>query len=581
VGGSGHPARQQTMRSTIAWSYDLLDAAEQALFRQVAVFAGGFTLDAAETVARELRIENEELRKAPHDDPFLHSSFSVLHLIEALADKSLLLHVEHGGEPRFTMLETIREYGLEQLIASGETSIVRLAHARYFLELAEEAVPSLISGERDTWLDRLTVEHDNMRAVLAWSLEELKIGGPLGAAELRKPAHQTERQFSILNSQFSISPHEIGLRLGAALSWFWILRCHFSEGRRWYESALQRTSALGSTPTRARALYGAGILAMHQGDYATAAPLLDQALAIFRAVGDRQGIGRALMDRGYVAYNQGDYAAAGVLLEESVPLLQSEGDTLALAHAFSNLGLVAWLQADYPRAQALHQESLKQQRQRGDKWGIAGALGNLGLVAWMQSDYAAAHAYHEESLNLRRALDDNLGVAYSLSSLGLVASSQGDYVAARACHEESLSLRQKLGFKWGIADSLRNLGHVAQAEGQPTRATELLRQSLLLFRELGAKKDAVECLEGLAAACCAQDQPGRATRLYGAVEALRESLELPRPLLFRGDYELSVLELEALLDEAGFTSAWMAGRAMALEEAIEYALSGAERMKHL
>ncbi|HET9221379.1 MAG TPA: hypothetical protein VFO07_02690, partial [Roseiflexaceae bacterium] len=169
VGGSSHPARQQTMRSTIAWSYDLLDAAEQALFRRLAVFAGGCTLDAAEVVC-ELRIEHEELRKTVTEGAVLHSQFSILNLIEALADKSLLLQVEHAGEPRFTMLETIREYGLEQLAASGETSIVRLAHARYFLELAEEAVPGLISGERDTWLERLAVEHDNMRAVLAWNL---------------------------------------------------------------------------------------------------------------------------------------------------------------------------------------------------------------------------------------------------------------------------------------------------------------------------------------------------------------------------------------------------------------------------
>jgi predicted ATPase len=560
VSGRDQPARQQTMRNAIAWSYDLLDQAEQALCRRVAVFAGGFMLAAAQAVAAELKIEDEPLKK-DHD----YASSSMLNLVEALVDKSLLLQIEHAGEPRFMMLETIREYGLEQLVACSEIETTRLAHAHYYLALAEEAAPRLISGERDTWLDRLAVEHDNMRAALAWSQED--------AASPAVNEETTSRQGAT----------DIGLRLAAALTWFWILRCHFSEGRRWLNQILDLEETdqskigypCGVNPKSkiARALYGSGILAMHQGDYTAAAPLLEQALAIFRATGDQQGIGRALMDRGYVAYNQGDYAAAGALLEESLPILQSEGDTLALAHAFSNLGLVAWLQADYVRAQALHQESLNQQRQRGDTWGIAGALGNLGLVAWIQGDYAAARAYHEESLSLRRELGDKLGVAYSLSSLGLVRAHQGDYAAALAYHEESLSLRRELGFKWGIGDSLRNLGHVAQEEGEYGRAAELLQEGLALFQELGAKKDAVECLENLAAASGAQGQATRAARLYGAAEALREIFDFPRPPLFRIDYERSVAALHTHLAEQAFAATWMEGRVMALEEAITYALS--------
>jgi predicted ATPase/DNA-binding SARP family transcriptional activator len=565
VGGSNHSARQQTMRNTIAWSYDLLDATEQALFRRVAIFAGGFTLAAAEAVASELRIENAELRKASRDQPILNSQFSILNLVEALVDKSLLLQVEHVGEPRFMMLETIREYGQEQLAASRETEFVRLAHASYYLALAEHVAPELLGRERDAWLDQLATEHDNMRAALAWSLEAL-----------RKPAGQTEKQFSIFNSQLSISPQEIGLRLVGALTWFWCQRCYFSEGSGWTTGALQRSAATGSTTARAKALYGAGILAIHQGDYAAAAPHLDQALAIFRAAADQHSVGRALMNRGFVAYNLGDYAAARTLLEESLPILNAVGDTSALAHALSNLGLVAWLQADYPRAQSLQQESLSLHRALGDTWGIAGALGNLGLVAWMQGDYSAARACHEQSLALRQELSDRLGIAFSLSSLGLVHMHQSDFAAARACHEQSLTLRQELGSKWGIADSLRNLGLVAQTEGDYTRAAELLRQGLALFRDLGAKKDAIECLEGLAGVCCAQDRPAHAAKLYGAVEALRESFELPRPSLFRGDYELSVFELQALLGEAHFARAWREGRAMGLEEGIEYALSGVD-----
>jgi tetratricopeptide (TPR) repeat protein len=530
------------MRNTIAWSYDLLDQAEQALFRLVAVFAGGFTLAAAQAVAAESKIEDKTF--------ILNSQCSMLNVIEALVDKSLLLQVKHASEPRFMMLETIREYGLEQLAASGETDTVRLAHAHYYLALAEEAAPRLLSSERDPCLEQLTVEYDNMRAVLTWS----QVGGPRES--------------------------DISLRLAGALTWFWTLRCYFSEGSHWFNQILDfglPILDLEETDQSliARALYGAGILAIHQGDYTAAAPFLDQALEIFRAASDRQGAGRALLNRGYVAYNQGDYPAASALLEESLPILYAVGDTSARAHALSTLGLVAWMQADYPRAQALHQESLNLQRRLCDTWGIASALGNLGLVAWVQGDDVTARVCHEESLRLRRELSDQLGVAYSLSSLGLVHAHQGDYAAARLCHEESLSLRREIGSKWGIADSLRNLGRLAQAEGAYERAAALLEQSLPLFRDLGAKKDLVECLENLAAASSAHGQPTRAARLYGAAEALREALDFPRPPLFRIDHQRNMATLQAQLDEAARTGAWAEGRAMTLEEATNYALSGA------
>jgi predicted ATPase/DNA-binding SARP family transcriptional activator/Tfp pilus assembly protein PilF len=576
VGGRDHPARQQTMRGTIAWSYDLLGAAEQALFRRVAVCAGGFTLAAAEAICAEGKRQKAKGKNADSGS-LLPFTFYLLPFLEALVDKSLLLQVEHAGEARFMMLETIREYGLEQLAASGESQTARLAHARYYLALAEQAAPELLGRERDMWLDLLAAEHDNLRAALAWSLEDVETRD--ARQETQDGRHEAEEcRLPVSLSSVSATRPEIGLRLVGALTWFWSLRCYLSEGSDWTSSALQRSSAAGSTTARAQALYGAGILAIHQGDYAAAAPHLDQALAIFRAVADQHSIGRALMNRGFVAYNLGDYTVARTLLEQSLPILRAVGDTSARAHALSTLGLVAWLQADYPRAQALHQESLNLQRQLGDKWSIAGALGNLGLVAWTQGDYAAARAYHEESLSLRRELEDQLGVAYSLSSLGLVHMHQGDYSAARAYHEESLSLRRELGFKWGIADSLRNLGLVAHAEEDHMRAAELLQAGLGLFRDLGAKKDAVECLEGLAAAGSAQGQPAQAVRLYGAVEALRESFEFPRPPVFRGDYELGLLELQTQLDEQAFRSAWAEGRAMNLEAAIVYALSSAGRL---
>jgi predicted ATPase/DNA-binding XRE family transcriptional regulator len=265
-GGRDLPTRQQTLRGAIDWSYQLLEASEQTVFMRLAVFVGGCTLEAAEAVASELRSENEELRNHLRDDSLFNSQFSVLNSIEALLDHSLLQYAEAvDGEARFTMLETIREYALERLEASGEEDMLRRQHAAYYLALAEGAEPQIQGAEQATWLDRLERDHDNLRAALSWALAA-------GATE-------------------------IGLRLAAALGEFWWPLGHVSEGRRWLAAALAG-SGPATAAARAKALYRAGELAYGQGDYGVATTRLEESLTLYRDLGDKWGTACALRGLG-------------------------------------------------------------------------------------------------------------------------------------------------------------------------------------------------------------------------------------------------------------------------------------------
>lgn len=377
------PARQQTMRDTIAWSYALLDPPGQAVLRRLAIFAGSWTLDAAATLC------------ALAGD----SGRTVLSDLRGLADKGLLWVPEHVvAEPRFAMLGTVRDYALEQLAAHGETEVLRGHHAALYVALAEQAEPQLEGPEQVAWVARLEREHDNLRAALTWAMED-------GAAR-----------------------GVVGLQLAAALWRFWYLRGYLSEGRRWLEAVLAIAAA---APAReqgvtAYALQGVGALAYAQGDYTRATLWLDESLALCRTQDDRRGSAAALNRLGLVAANQGEYARASVLYEESLALKRELGDTRGIALTLDNLGKVAHAQGDYRRATALYEESLILGRELGDTRGIASCLHNLGTIAQDQGMYARAAALQGESLGLLSTLDDRRGIAACLEGLAQVAAASAD-----------------------------------------------------------------------------------------------------------------------------------------------------------
>ena len=499
IGGARDlPGRQQTLRNAIDWSYNLLDENGKTLLRRLPVFVGSWTLEAAEAVCNVAGDLGAD----------------VLDELESLVDNSLLKQAgEADGEPRFGMLETIREYALERLAASGEEEVIRQHHAGYFIRLAEEAEPHLVSAQRGIWLDRLEVDLDDVRAALQWC-------------------------------QTAKSSAETGLRLSAALIWFWYLRGNLREGRDWLEAALaQSVSSHEADAHRAKALFGAGAL----------------------------------------AWAQGDYAVARLRLDESVALCRESGNNRRLAYSLTFLGMVLLGEGDPESARRVCTESLGLLRAVGDKWGEAFTLKWLGDTAFVLGDAATARPHYERSLALFREVGDPWGSAIPLHALAGMAWTEGDYEAARALYQESGALLREAGDKWGFALSLAGSGGAALHQGNYPQAKILFEVTLGLWRELGNKAGIIRCLAGLAGVAGTEGHPERAVRLFGAADALFQASgpvlnAAHRAIGFlleaadRAEFERNLASARAQLDEAAFAAAWEKGRAMAIEQAIAYAL---------
>lgn len=381
------PSRQQTLRGAIGWSYDLLTPAEQGLLQRLAVFVGGCTLDAAEAVC-----------SGPED-----SSLDLLEGIASLVDQSLLQKDERPtGEPRFRMLETVREYGLEQLLASGEMGSVQQRHAGYFLALAEEMDARWRGPEPHVWMDRLEAELGNLRAVLAWCLTES-------------------------------GDTELGLRLAGALWRFWDIRGHLREGREWLARMLVLPDASGYPAARARALNAAGYLAAYLSDHLDARQLHEQSLSLWRQLSDRRGIAMALYCLSIASKWSGDRAGELAFLEESLALAREIGDRVIIYIALYNLALRATADGDYERAVALHEASLALKREQGDIWSIANSSVSLGQMALRQGDHARAMAEFQEAMPVYQKMGDPKRTISCLESLACVA-------AARGLHERAARL---------------------------------------------------------------------------------------------------------------------------------------------
>jgi predicted ATPase/class 3 adenylate cyclase len=453
------PARQQTLRGAIAWSYDLLVPAERTLFRRLAVFAGGCTLESAEVV---LRPEGAPLTGSDGDEPPARPAdeagsveLTLLDGITSLVDKSLLRRGQMpGGEPRFIMLATIREYGLERLAESGEAAALRRRHARHFLALAEAAEPELQGADQEAWLARLEVEHENMRAALAWCRAH-------GEAEL-------------------------ALRLAAALSRFWNLRGYVSEGRGWLEAALALPGAEARTAARAKALTRAAASARRQGDYARARAWLEESVGIWQDLGDRRGLAYALHGLGQIAIHQGDYTAAHAALKQAVRLFRETGDTWGVVGAVGSLGEVALATGNYTAARSMYEEVLTTARAAGFTGRIASALSDVGELRRLQGDHERAGTLYAESLALARRLGNKVGVANALHNLGHVALHARDHARAAALFAESLGLFRELGDKRGLAACLAGMGGVAAARGRAAQGARLLGAADALLKAINA-----------------------------------------------------------------------------------------------
>jgi predicted ATPase/serine/threonine protein kinase len=433
------PQRQQTLRAAIDWSYDLLSAAEQKLFRRLSVFVGGCNLEGVEAVC--------DTRGDLDLDP--------LNGMASMVDKSLVQQIEQSsGESRFVMLETIREYALEKLQASGEENSTKRAQAAYCLVLAEEEATEQSGAQRAEWVERLASEHDNFRAGLEWLTET-------GDAEW-------------------------GLRLGTALFRFWDAREYLAEGRDWLGKLLKLAGSAVPTKARARALFAAGALAGEQGDYVSADALIGESQDIARQLGDKTGVAVSLNALGVFARDRGDVAMARALFEESLALWRELGDQKAVARALSNLANVVKLQGEYDRARSLYGECLSIFRELGDRTGIAWSLNYQGDVAREHGDSAAARTLYEQGLAIFREYDDRWGIAGTLADLGSLAREQKDYPTAHSMYRESIKYFQELDHKRGIARLLEYFACSAADQQEAERALRLAGAAAALRQNIGA-----------------------------------------------------------------------------------------------
>jgi predicted ATPase/DNA-binding CsgD family transcriptional regulator len=448
AGAHDAPAKHRTLRATLAWSYDLLSADEQLLFRRLSVFAGGCMLEAAEaicSVSGEREIDLVSGISGLEEKSLLGVQELLGQPAPVAQDWSRPTHAgiapPTGVAPRLGMLATVREYASEQLEASGEAEEIRRRHAEHVLALVEEADPKLRGAEQLVWLDRLQADNDNLRAALRWSIER--------------------------------GHGDLALRLSAASWWYWYLRSHLSEGREWLRLVLELPRAAECSAARATALMAAGFLAHFQSDFAASCRWLEQSVALWRELDDRRGLAYAVSHLGHAQWARGQRAEGAALQEAALALFREVGDAWAAGMPLTFLARIALERGDHAQARSALEECAGAYRALGDSWGLAQSLNDLGDVARAQGDYERAGAYYEESLALFRQVGAKIGVASLVHNLGYVAHSRGDESGATALFRECLDLARELGDARGVAESLLGLAGVAAAELAPLRAARL------------------------------------------------------------------------------------------------------------
>jgi predicted ATPase/DNA-binding NarL/FixJ family response regulator len=423
------PERQRTLRDEIAWSYHLLAPGEQRLFRRLAVFVGGFTLESAHAVSnagRDLGVD-------------------FLEAMTTLLDQQLVRYLDlPDGESRFGMLETIRAYGLESLAASGEEEAIRQRHADCFLALAEAFEPEIAGDKRESAQVRLDAERDNFRAALNWS-------------QTAPDPDDTSRA-------------ELGLRLASTLIWFPFSGSHFTEIRGWLVALLRRSTA--QTAIRAKAFWAAGTLAITQGDYPDARTELEESVALWRILDEASGLAAALRELGLVACGQRRLAEAQQYGEESVALYRTLDDPRGLAMALDNLGSILGVQGDLLAARVLFEEELAVYRLSASA-DFSAVYVSLGWVAGLQGDDAAALAYLEQALAISRRFVITWTAVETLNLMGEVFERQGKLDQAGEHYAEGLALAYEMGDKAATAYILRHLGTLAYVQDQVERAARL------------------------------------------------------------------------------------------------------------
>jgi predicted ATPase len=564
------PTRQQTLRAAIDWSCDLLSEPERALLRALAVFPASFTLEAAEAVISGWWfVESPASTGTPgaalfsvpepstnHQPP----STAFLDQLAQLVDKSLVMAETPGGETRYRLLETVREYAREQL-SGEEQHLFQWRHAEYFCSLPGRVDPRSPAAEIVASLDQLEREHDHLRAAVDWAVSQGETA--------------------------------LAWRLGAALGGFWQVRGYWREGRKRLADIL---SLAFSDPggslapahvlvERAHSLDRAADLALMQNDDGAARELYEQSQALYHHLGDEAGAAYARTQLGNLARRREEFATARALLRESLSFYEARADRASVAWGLSCLGEVAENEQDHLAAAAFYRQSLAVWRERDHRPSVVHGLICLGRVTYLDGDSAAAKSLFTECLTIARELHYESGAAFALYVLGSLARLDHDYARAVTSHREALALYRELGDDPSIAGSLAAVAAALHAQGEPGQAAALFKEALQLNRRLGNRRQIAHCLEGLAGVALSigswrlgvglessdpTPNPLTAAGLFGAAAALRERDSRRWPA-DQADYERNLAALQSRLQPAALAAAWDAGAAMAIEEVIALA----------
>lgn len=522
AGARDVPERQRTLQSAIAWSYDLLKPGEQALFRRLAVFAGGFTADAAQAVfGSDLEI-------------------NAIEGLGALVDKSLLRHGSlPDGASRFSILESLREFGLKQLATTGELETIQRRHAAYFAALAQQAEAHRHGNQQSSWLETLEREHANLQGALGWCLDG---GGVV-----------------------------LGLQGATALSWFWDLRGHWSIGRRWLERLLD---AYGAThdALRAKGLCALGRLLWHQAEFEQAQVALEESLAMYRRLGETIGIINVLDSLCLVFMWREEYAKADEVAQECLVLSRKLNDAAGIWRGLCGRSVIAANRGEYETATASFHEALRIAQELGLEYERGLILYNLGRAAFYQGQLDSAAAFYEECLAIFNEINSKLDIARTVVRRGDLAALRGDVDSAAHLYEEGLArIRELDDTRWAIRP-IHGLATLALRRGDYQQSHTLLQESLRLCVESEAKLEGIECLETAAALAASDGHAGIAAKLFGTVESLRSAIGAPRPPVYRSQHERIVTAVRRGLGASAFGAAFAAGQALSLEQAAAEAI---------
>jgi predicted ATPase/serine/threonine protein kinase/DNA-binding CsgD family transcriptional regulator len=515
------PERQQTLRNTLKWSYDLLHNREQQIFRQLSIFVGGCSLEAAEAVCIDL--ENQET--------------DVLNTVASLIDKSLVQQGElEAEEPRLVLLETVREYGLECLRESGETELMQRAHAEYYLALAERVEPHLRGGgEQLKWLTELNREQENFRAALRWFVE----------------SEETE----------------LALRLCGALWWYWFMRGNYKEALHWLEAALALPMIGGQTAARAQVLCAAGVMNHTLGELDKAQNLIEESMALYNELGDTRGYAHALQMLAWVHADRGDYTMARNLTEQGLALCRELGDAWNVALGLNDLATIMWVTGDGGAARTLWEECIVLCEELGETWALPRTLYYLAQMELTQGNYDQAVTLFQKAAVIAREMGDMKMLPWLLAMLAEIVRRDDDVQATRLIRE-GLAIAREMGDLDAISYYQYLIGDIARSKGNAREANEHFREGLSLANKLTiANVTAGKCLLGLARIASTEGRFGEGARLFAAAEE-RLNLNVDMLPLERTEYEHDLAGIRAKLSKQEFAAAWAEGHAMTLEQVL-------------